>query len=249
MQNQPPQIRKIYIPEIPDHSPAPVPVHVERHPRCEILCQFSGSSHYFLNGEDLVLSAGDCCLISPWIPHQNGFRQNDSEGEQLWLHAHQMTFGIVHHDADGSFRYVTKGRLPQEYTVLLKRQENEYRNDHDTERIRVFFSLLLKELELELKRPDRSEPGIADNLQHIIRSRNGVNCSLAELERRTGYSRSHISHLFRQTCGMTIGTYINMVRLDFTREALAYGMTQKEISGELGFSSPAAFWQWYRKFR
>lgn len=249
MQNQTPSIRNVYLPEVPDLSPAPLPIHLERHPLSEVLCQFSGSSHYFLNGEDLALSAGDCCLISPWIPHQYGFREDDSEGVQLWFHTHQMTFALLQHSADGSFHCIAKGRLPQEYTVLLKRQEKEFRNDHNTERVRIFFSLLLKEVELELKRPDRNRTGLAEDLQHIIRSRNGVNCSLAELERRTGYSRSHISHLFQQTCGMTVGAFINMVRLDFTREALAYGMTQKEISGELGFSSPAAFWQWYRKFR
>jgi AraC-like DNA-binding protein len=48
---------------------------------------------------------------------------------------------------------------------------------------------------------------------------------------------------------MTVGEYINKVRLEYVRNALKRGVRQKEMAYELGFSSPTAFWNWFRKYR
>ena len=225
---------------------------VERHPFSECFFCTAGVCEYFLNGEALTLSPGAFCWIRSWIPHQYGFRPScDDWCEQLWfsVHSGEIRYGLFRSREDGLFLARSpQGVLPGEYAVLFHRLAEEWETRMDEFRMRRFFELALAEIAARLRHPGDDggsrEEGIAGALKSCIRTRNGANCSLVELERIFGYSRSHLSHLFRAETGISIGEYIRQIRLEYTERALRRGMKHKEIAAELGFSSPAAFWLW-----
>ncbi|MBQ9503250.1 MAG: helix-turn-helix transcriptional regulator, partial [Lentisphaeria bacterium] len=74
-------------------------------------------------------------------------------------------------------------------------------------------------------------------------------CSLEHLAAISGYTRGYLAHKFRDETGLTVGEYIARVRLEYIRSALKRGTRRKEMAYELGFSSPSAFWNWFRKYR
>lgn len=238
----------LYAPVEPDRT-VPCGNGTESHPVSELFLVAKGSCRYGLNGREITLHAGDSCLIFPWVPHLYGFRADDGYCEQIWLHIPDGFFVVVCHEKDQPFHTARRGQLPQEYMLLLQRLIRDFRRSGKSASLKTFFELFMLESEkLMLHFQDR-KTDLAESVKIRIRTRNGVNCSLGELEKYTGYSRSHIAHTFRKECGFSIGEYINTVRREYTVQALAFGMKQKEIAAALGFSSPSAFWQWYRKFR
>ena len=90
---------------------------------------------------------------------------------------------------------------------------------------------------------------VIESLKRYIRMSNARGCSLEHLEKVSGYSRFYLSHRFRECEGCTIGEYIDKIRVQYTVEAMKRGLRQKEISFELGFSTPSNFWIWLRKHR
>ena len=222
---------------------------IERHPIGEAFIMLSGECRYLLNGEEIRLRAGDCCLILPWIPHLRGFLEEDHPCEQLWFHPDQVFFVRIRSVGGGDYAVLDRGNVPQEYLLLYQHLAGDYQASGDPDPLKAFFTLLLLETEKGHHAVPDKKMDLTESVKAYIRNRNGANCSMAELEKYTGYSRSHIAHLFRETCGVSVGEYIQGVRCEYTVNALAFGMKQKEIASALGFSSPSAFWQWYRKFR
>ena len=97
-----------------------------------------------------------------------------------------------------------------------------------------------------------SDDAIARVIQAVkahILSCNARNCSYQDLEQVSGFSRSYLAHCFRDRTGMSIGEFIDEVRLDYTIKGRRQGMTQKEIACELGFASPVSYWSWLRKHK
>ena len=80
-------------------------------------------------------------------------------------------------------------------------------------------------------------------------SRNGNGCSLEHLDLLLGCIRCHFAHKFHEKTGITVGKYIDQVRIKYVLWARKRGISQKEIAYELGFSSPSSFWNWLQKHR
>ena len=133
--------------------------------------------------------------------------------------------------------------------LLLKKEKND--SAEDSASLFALFALLLQDIVEENTKGDHDS---GDRMEHIIkqvRSRiascNGVNCSLEELSKIFGFSKSHLCHSFRKYTGQSVGEYINNLRMQYATVAREHGMTQKEIAADLGFSSPAAFWLWKKR--
>ena len=86
-------------------------------------------------------------------------------------------------------------------------------------------------------------------MKQYIQAAHGAHCSLDEIEQYTGYNKFYFSHLFKVKTNLTIGEYINDVRLRYTAEAETYGIKQKDIASVIGFSSISAFYQWKKRYK
>jgi len=83
--------------------------------------------------------------------------------------------------------------------------------------------------------------------QHIeATAGNGV--TLDSLAQLTGYSKFHFLRLFKQYTGLSIHAYIDQCRFQRVSEMQLAGHSQKEIAFALGFSCPAAFAHWLRRY-
>ena len=116
------------------------------------------------------------------------------------------------------------------------------------------LSSLLDEFRLYLWKKEQRSESHDDNLslvrtiQRIIESKNGRGCSLAELEKITGFNRFYIAHVFKQANRITIGDYIDQIRMIFLESALKQGLSRKQIAFELGFSNSSSLSTWFRRY-
>lgn len=69
--------------------------------------------------------------------------------------------------------------------------------------------------------------------------------AIAEL---CGISTSHMRRLFKETTGMSLGSYVEMVRIIRAKSLLGEGrLPLKQIAYELGFANPSAFSAAFRR--
>ena len=82
-----------------------------------------------------------------------------------------------------------------------------------------------------------------------VETMRGRDCSLDQIARYAGYSRFRVAHLFKARMGMSIGGYINRIRLQYLDHARIQVLPSKQVAAELGFRSTTAFYNWRRKHK
>ena len=236
---------------------------LEIHPHREILFVLQGESKFPLNHKIFKIRAGDVVLIDHWISHRLKYPSSDRDMLYLWFYLFPTHLNLLVHridDAGNVSRVIKWVELPGDLKLVIDRRWDEIGKLLPDEALRDLALLLKRPLEMlldefrfYLKRDTLKEQktfrndDIVTSIKHIIEAKTGRDCSLAQLEKMTGFSRFYISHLFKKSCGISIGEYINRVRLIFYESAKLRGFSYKQIASDLGFSSSSALRMWYRK--
>ena len=231
------------------------------HPEREFVFAVTGTSKYMLDHKVYELRPGTLLLIDAWVSHAQGYTREDRDLIHLWGHFFSdglqvdiltvSTAGrIVFEDIRNMLMPDSIGKAAAERWDRLAALETA---DDPTVMalMRSPMDLILDEVAYQISNSADVLPSSSRiaAMQSYIRAHNGRDCSLEHLQKISGLSRFHLCRRFREETGCTIGDFINLVREDYSRAALKHGHKQKEIAFELGFSSPTAFWNWYRKHR
>lgn len=236
---------------------------LEIHPHREILFVLQGSSEFPLGGKTFKIKAGDVVLIDHWISHRLKYPPSDRDMLYLWFFLFPTHLNLLIHRVDetGRLHSVVKWvELPADLKLVVDRRWDEFDKLSPEEALpnldlflKQPLEMLLGEFRLYLKRGTLKEQktfrnsDVVSSIKHIIEAKTGRDCSLAQLEKMTGFSRFYISHLFKASCGISIGEYIDRVRLIFYETAKQRGLSYKQIASDLGFSTSSALRTWYRK--
>lgn len=236
--------------------------HHSSHPSREFLFVVSGESFYMSNNSVYHCSPGTLFLIDSGMVHGHRYIQEDNNLFHIWgffherkvhLSAMEVTVNGHAHAVPGMFQIM----IPEGLQTQCEERWNllsqlKHATDQDVENyIKTPVNALLDEMAFRLAEQldNPVEHTKMGDLKSYIRSRNGRECSLARLAEISGYTRGYLAHKFHNEVGITIGAYIDKVRLEYTNLAQKRGIRQKEIAYELGFSSPAAFWNWLQKYK
>jgi len=232
-----------------------------RHVRREILFVLQGESSFLLNGKIYPALPGTVFLLNKWESHCVEYRTDDHDLLHLWIYFSSTgaSASLFYVGCRGEFwplgRYI---HFDREFLYFINHRWDILDKSTDSPTISLMSSVinsLLEEFALRQFEQEHTSHYIGNDtditvfLLNYIKTANGRNCSLEQLERLCGYSRFHMASLFKKRQGKTIGDYIAEVRLEFVEEAQRRGMKQKEIAGELGFASPASFCYWLHHFR
>lgn len=87
---------------------------------------------------------------------------------------------------------------------------------------------------------------LADLLNQILRSPLEV-VGTEELARRCGYSRSHLTRVFHEVSGESLGLLHRRIRMERAAYGLKHGFTVREAALLGGFESPEAFCRAFRR--
>lgn len=246
---------------IPQTGNSPPGIHQHR----EILFMLQGETQFPLNRKMFKIKAGDVVLIDRWISHRFGYLSEDRDMLCLWFYLFPTHLNLLLHriDHEGNVSSVIKWvELASDLKLLIDRHWDEFNKlppQTALKNLDCFFkiplAMLLDEFRFHLRlkhlkeEKSQDDNDIVNAIQRIIEANNGRDCSLAQLEKLTGFNRFYISHLFKKAYGISIGEYINRVRMVFFESAKKQGFSHKQIAFELGFSSNSALLMWYRKTR
>ncbi len=111
-------------------------------------------------------------------------------------------------------------------------------------------ALLINILQLVLACMDQrfgQENVIAEKVKEFIDGQQELTLDMAQLSRRLGYSREHITRSFLSVYHITPKQYFNQQRMRIALEKLLNGVGVNEVSDELHYSSPYAFSKAFKK--
>ncbi len=215
-----------------------------------------------MGGKVYPCTPGTLFVIEPRVAHDNYYPPSASGLEHIWLRMLADTLCM-------SWISITNGRLgrPHELPAALR-----WRNlglvpdafpDPETNlagpvaeaRIRLLVGFVAAYLaEQRLSPPpaaDRADAHphsqVVDAICRHIDQTAGRDVTLDFLAHFSGYSKFHLSRLFRRHAGCTIHQYIDTARQRRMAVLRADGATNQAISDELGFSDPTAYLRWRKQ--
>ena len=222
------------------------------------MIQLSGTSRYMLNNRVYDFEPGTAGMVERFVPHTPYYTKNDQHLLQLWIrfYGEEISGSLIKVYSEGKYDFIRQeidfpmglGNLIHFRWDQLNRQicaSEQTVMDFMKMPIEMILDDFFLQENYTLISPGKEK--LSDFLKDYIRACYGCNCSITELQKISGYSASHLSHMFQKETNETIRAFINRVRLDYARSALINGCKQKEIADALGFSSPAAFGNWFRK--
>lgn len=230
----------------------------------ELCFCLKGKSHYMLNNQVYTCVPGCIILIDHWEEHAFGYLPDDCNLLHLWIQLHEdngMRAFFVNIGSKGVYQNEFQPiKLTNGYMQILNARWDamlEVNPLHSPEIAARYMSGAVNAIldEVMIKFRGNNVPvnvkkdAVIDSLKQYILSCNGRGCSLKNLEKFSGYNRFYLSHRFKKKEGISIGDYINRIRVAYTEAALRHGCRQKEIAAKLGFSSAANFWSWLKKYR
>ena len=231
---------------------APPAVLRETHQEREILLILEGETAFLLNERLCPAKPGNAFFVNRWIPHQAvyGDLSNSPSFVHIWVHMHTNRLFVQIFCHPRQLIYL-QDFSPAVLTMLQNRWNQAEKEAGPTPRRRQLLqsiSRIIKEeiilfLEANQSKPTNGTIPLAEWIRNHIAATFGRGCSLATLEKLTGFSRFYLMRCFKQAFGQTMGDYINDLRRQFIRNASSQ-MTQKEIAAQLGFQSSSAFWLW-----
>ncbi len=221
-----------------------------------------GTCSYMINNSVYELTPGTAVFIDHWIPHAYGYLPEDHGLIHLWIHIYGLNpppCSLAQINSGQDILPLKNLSLPLGYSDILTQRlkQMEPIADKNDEIINTFLTdpvnCMLNEIAFQIDHPnfsqtsrDRNAAIIQAVKNHIIMC-NARDCSYQTLGRLSGLSKSYLAHCFRHYAGISIGEFVDRVRIEYTINAMKRGMKQKEIAYELGFSSPVNYWSWLRK--
>ena len=242
---------------------------------CEDAAKFKSSSHYFremcfcleglhrymLNGSVYDCAPGSIIMIDRWEDHAFGYLPEDRNLLHLWIQDDEnsgLQAGFVRVGLSGAYKHeFQRFKLSDDYMKILNKRWDAMSCDPNAGDMQTALkyiagpvNAILDEVIFQAQDENMRGSGedpVVESLKRHILSCNGRDCTLKHLEEFSGYNRFYISHRFKKSEKISIGDYIDKVRVSYTSAALRHGYSQKVIASELGFSSAANFWNWLQK--
>ena len=232
-----------------------VPLH--HHDFYEIYFFLSGRVDYLVEGINYTLFPGDLMLISPMELHRPTVAPEEAyERVVLWINAEYLrkkTEGTEFLERcfqpGHNLFHVSRTPIPE----LIRRLAGEFGGQEGGASLYaegLLLQLLAELLRLAAGSGDAAEARqsspLIESVLHYIGEHYREEISLDELAERFYVSKYHLSHLFRQTVGVSVYRYVLLKRLQHARQLLSEGESPGSASRASGFPEYSGF---YRAFR
>ena len=232
--------------------------HGHAHPYRELLVPLAGRCPFGWRGRILVCQPGTLFLCEGGETHDLQYPPTTQPFLHLWL-------TVSPGDCLGSIIWMGDRMVPlwrvhvatgeDRLVPCVSRVWDRAREERDPvigrQRVLAALYLLLADIADQARDPDQAAGSTREECVRIARrmldQAHGCGLDLAALARATGYSKFHFHRLFRELTGQTVHDYADARRRAWAAELLAAKLPHKEVTFELGFSSPSAFSRWFHQ--
>ena len=238
----------------------------ESHNFWEMIYSDKGAVDYYVEEFPTRLSEGELMLLSPGREHR--FVADSSNAPSIFvlcfdLNSQQMSFFNGYKTKLGKREkpyvenIITEARGTFKLPFHEKLEVLDDPNLGGQQMIRINLEMLLitllraedkKDEQVEFIKNDGFAGTISDKISDYLKSRVNTQVYIDEICRMTGYSKSYVSQVFRQTMGESIISYFNRLKIKEAKRLIRENrMTMSEISDTLSYNDPRYFSLTFKK--
>lgn len=238
----------------------------ESHNFWEMVYADKGAIDYYVEATPTRLSEGELMFLSPGRRHR--FVADSNNAPSIFvlcfdLNSSPMSF------FNGYKTYLGKREKPFIENIINEtrgtfklpfREKLEVLEDPNLggqQMIRINLEMLLitllraegkKDEQVEFIKNDGFADTISDKISEYLKSRVHSQIYIDEICRMTGYSKSYVSQVFRQTTGESIMSYFNRLKIKEAKRLIRENrLTMSEISDTLSYNDPRYFSLTFKK--
>ncbi len=214
----------------------------------------SGSGTLQYQGRSQQLHAGDCVFIDC----NYGYSHTTSKNlwELQWVHFYGITLKEIYekYQERGGASIFHPVQLTSFIAVLddlylLAETDDYIRDMRINENLATLLSLIMEQSwhpEHSIKHSEKSE--VAEHIKSILDARYMQKVSLADLAKETDYNKYYMLRLFKKQYGITIGNYIQQLRISEAKRLLRFtDHSIEQIGEETGFPDSNYFARAFKK--
>lgn len=229
----------------------------------EILLAVRGDAWFGMNGTMHRCCPGCLFLIAPGVPHDSYYPANTAGLEHVWIR-------LLSDRVFVNWLAIDDGRMIRLHEPLAVLQQEQlgvltaafstitHLSALDTVRLHLLIGMIASHLGEYMADPEAHEAvwtpqpesfqsNVAAAIRRHIDDTAGKGVTLEFLAHFSGYSKFHLSRIFREWSGCTVHQYIDKARRRKMKAMLADGARNADIAEALGFSETSAYLRWRRK--
>ena len=216
-----------------------------KHHRFLLMINCQGDGDVVVNGTRFQLKVGSGILVFPFQHHHYA----NQETPMFWL---KMTFELASFEEvdilrDRVFEY-SEEALEIIFKIVASYHITTFKSSYHTKRLTYLLAALLNEIGQQLSvtpknnNPKLTELGLVDEINHYIIKNLHTDLSLKSIAKEFHYSESHLRALYRREMDISLGIFIQEIRLHKAQEYLgSTDLPISEIAQLCGFASLYAF--------
>ncbi|MEI6034998.1 MAG: AraC family transcriptional regulator [Verrucomicrobiae bacterium] len=228
------------------------------HPTPEFFYQAGGGSDFECPSGSFRLRAGDICIMPAGVPHAESPLDLRTRYRLVVLLRDEGGFLALRGEADSSRRihsrdmagYSQGGEAFQclELAALAPGIEPPLRKAYVGGLVTAFLTTILTEMRSPTSRLEKPQHLAVREVEKIVRVEiSQARLSVKGIASRLGISADHLTRLFQDAHGMSLGVWIAKERIQLARELLdAPGHNISEVAWTCGFSSASYFIRVFR---
>lgn len=114
--------------------------------------------------------------------------------------------------------------------------------------VEIMAKIMMIMREEDMQRQTVAKNANTYKIMQYIDAHFGENISLDDIAGNIRLSKFHISHMFKKDVGMTISTYINMIRITKAKNLILKGQNSGTVFHKCGFNDYSSFYRSFVKF-
>jgi len=218
------------------------------HDYFEFILILNGSYINYINGEDYIGAINDAYLLRPGDTHKIiNYGENNK-------HLNIMIERDYFINSCNNFSKNLLNKISSQNHIALKLTQSESNkiiniiqniNSHVFDN-NVYYQLVISDLIYDILNQlgllEQHFPAWLKEIEQLLENRESLKLSIEEFVKKTHYSHTHLSRLFKQKMGVSMVKYLQETKLEYASRYLVYTKNSvAEIASMLGYKEVSHF--------
>lgn len=219
------------------------------HRQVEIFYVLDGAIEITISGQKMCLEKGMVSIAFPNIVHETHTPLHSRAVMIIFSLDFLPDFATEFHMQRPRRPFITSLCEPEQFSTLVSGLLENVQKNTDIRIAKGYLYILTAMIlsQMPLIRQENVSGGICQDISNYLSQHFTEEISLSQLADALGYSKYHISHIFKERFGCSYSDYLRQIRAEHAMGLLTHSnLSVTDICFSSGFSSMRSF---YRAFR
>lgn len=223
--------------------------HAHMHRQVEIFYVLDGAIEIAVSGQKKLLEKGMVSIAFPNVVHETFTPEHSSAVMIIFNHTLLPDFSAEFNTQTPKNPFLDCPQNAEPFSLLVNGLL-EHKNNTDIRISKGYLylitAMILSQMPLVKQAKRYDSAGICQDISNYLNQHFTEELSLSQLADALGYSKYHISHIFKEKFGCSYNDHLKRLRAEYAMGLLTHSeLSMTDICFASGFSSPRSF---YRAF-